>query len=511
MMDEATGDEESSGSLATAMSGGMLVSASKVFALGFGYLTQIVMARLLTQSGYGDVILTIAVINVTVLLATLGLNDGLMREFPNHEDDPKKARGVVRAGLIISVISGSVVAIAVFVSAPIFAREVFNDPSLAELIRVGAVGVPFIVLGKNAVALARGSRDAKPRAIVDQLIRPVLRFGFIAGLVIAGFGALGAITGQIAAMSVAGLLVTAFALRLLPSPFGESTSMYRPILAFSLPLIAVQGMNFLNSSLDIYMIGYFLDSAQVGVYNIALQLSNLTTVALITVAFLLPPIITRLDKKGKQKELLATYQGLTKWMMMLAVPIFVVLFFAPRIVINLLFGAKYTDGALVLQIVIVGKLVAILSGLNFKSLIALGDNRFVSYMMFAQLVLNFVANYLLIPVYGIVGGAVALTLSAVAGDLLGALVLFRQYDLHPLSLSLLVPVSLLGGIAGVGFVVTTVAGLPLWVVIIPLAVGYPIVVARFAIEPRDEMLLGLFEDRIGRELTPVRNVVNRLQ
>jgi len=149
--------------------------------------------------------------------------------------------------------------------------------------------------------------------------------------------------------------------------------------------------------------------------------------------------------------------------------------------------------------------------LNFKSLIALGDNRFVSYMMFAQLVLNFVANYLLIPVYGIVGGAVALTLSAVAGDLLGALVLFRQYDLHPLSLSLLVPVSLLGGIAGVGFVVTTVAGLPLWVVIIPLAVGYPIVVARFAIEPRDEMLLGLFEDRIGRELTPVRNVVNRLQ
>ncbi|WP_434529991.1 flippase (plasmid) [Haloarcula sp. NS06] len=393
-MDEDTGDEGSGGSLSTVISGGMLVFVSKVFALGFGYLTQIVMARLLTQSAYGDVILTIAVINVTVLLATLGLNDGLMREFPNHEDDPKKARGVVRTGLLVGAVSGSIVAIVVFVLAPIFAKQVFDDPSLAELIRIGAIGIPFIVLGKNAVALGQGGRDAKPRAIVEQLFQPILRLVFIAWLVVAGFEAAGAMAGQIVAMSVAGLLVTVFALRLLPSPLGESTSMYRPILAFSLPLIAVQGMNFLNSSLDIYMIGYFLNSSQVGVYNIALQLSNLTTVVLITVAYLLPPIITRLDKRDKREELLATYQGLTKWMMMLAVPVFIILFFGPKIVIGLFFGAKYTGGADVLQIVIAGKLVAILAGLNFKALIALGDNRVVSYMMLIQLVLNFAVNYL---------------------------------------------------------------------------------------------------------------------
>src|SRR6056297_3246240 len=100
-------DDEATDSLATVFSGGVLVSASKFVALGFGFFTQVAMARLLTEAAYGDVVLALTVVNVATLAAKLGMDDGVMREFPHHEEDPAKARGVSRAALVVAAISGT--------------------------------------------------------------------------------------------------------------------------------------------------------------------------------------------------------------------------------------------------------------------------------------------------------------------------------------------------------------------------------------------------------------------
>jgi len=510
-MEDSDGEDESGNPLATVLSGGMLVSASKVIALGFGFLTQVVMARLLTESGYGDVVLALAVVGVGTLIATLGLDDGLMREFPKYEDDTKKARGVARAGVVLGILMGVIVGAGTFLAAPFIAREIFTEPSLTPLVRIAALGIPFMVLKNNSVALARGARDAKPHAIVDQLVQPISRLVLIGGLVLAGFQAVGAVAGQIGAVVLASLIAVFFALRILPSLRGPSVPMYRSILAFSLPLVAVQGMGMLNNQLDIYMLGYFLTSARVGIYNIALQLGNLLTAVIAAVAFLLPPVLTRLHEKGKQKEMLDTYQGLTKWMLLIAIPIFAILFFAPELVISTMFGSNYTEGSTVLRILLIGKLFGILLGLNSSSLIALGDNKTVSYLVFIQVLLNLLINVLFIPRFGIEGAAIALTSAVIIGDILGSLILFKKYGLHPFTGSILIPLTLFGAIATVGIAVTRPLGIPLWTVIFAIGFGYPVILAKFALEPKDEELLILFENRIGHELKPLRTTITRLQ
>jgi len=510
-MEDSDGEDESGNPLATVLSGGMLVSASKVIALGFGFLTQVVMARLLTESGYGDVVLALAVVGVGTLIATLGIDDGLMREFPKYEDDTKKARGVARAGVVLGILMGVIVGAGTFLAAPFIAREIFTEPSLTPLVRIAALGIPFMVLKNNSVALARGARDAKPHAIVNQLVQPISRLVLIGGLVLAGFQAVGAVAGQISAIALASLIAVFFAVRILPSLRGPSVPMYRSVLAFSLPLVAVQGMGMLNNQLDIYMLGYFLTSARVGIYNIALQLGNLLTAVIATVAFLLPPVLTRLHEEGKQKEMLDTYQGLTKWMVIIAIPIFTVLFFAPKLVIGTLFGQSYEEGYTVLRILLAGKLFGIFAGLNTGALIALGKNRIVSYLVFVQVVVNFSANYLLIPVYGIEGGAIALTVSMIVGDLLGSILLFHWYGLHPIRDSILRPFGLLSIVAMIGFSGANIMGLPSRTTIIIIGMVYPFVVIKFALEEQDEMLLSLFENRIDQDLTPLREIVTRLQ
>lgn len=490
--------------LSTLATGGALVSFSKFLSLGFGFLTQVTMARLLTEAAYGQVVLTMSIINVGGLIAKLGLDDGLTREFPHHEDSPKKARGVIWAGFVIGTVSGVIVAAVVFVVSPILASQVFDEPSYTALFRLAAVAIPFVVITSIAVSLSRGSRDARPHAYVNQLFKPAMRLVFIGTFVFAGFGAIGAITGQILAIVLAALVALLFAWRILPIYDGPTTPMYRSVLAFSVPLIAVQGMGFVNSNVDVYMVGYYLESASLGVYNIALQLGNLLTAVLVTTGFLLPPILTRLHKQDKQREMRRMFQILTKWMLVFGLPVFVVLFFAPEFVIGLLFGESYTSGTTALRVLLVGKLVAIVMGLNGSALVALGDNRIVSIIVFCETVINVALNVLLIPVVGIVGAAIGMAVSSVVGDSLGVAILYRRHRLHPFTKPVLATVSAVAAFGGISYGFLWMVGLPTFAVVPLVGIAYVPIVASLAPEPEDEQLLTRVEDRTEYDLTFVR-------
>ncbi|MFB6186656.1 MAG: oligosaccharide flippase family protein, partial [Halobacteriaceae archaeon] len=270
MIESDDSDEESA--VATVASGGTLVLSSKVVSLGLGFLTQLAMARLLTETQYGEIVLTIAIINVFALAAKLGIDDGVIRQFPNYEDKPAKVQGVIRASLFITIGSSAAVAVIAFSVAPILSERIYNNQSLTLLIRISSVGIPFIVVSSVIVSLARGARDARPHAYVNQISKPFMRFLFISVLVVFGFGAVGGIIGHTIASILASLLALYIGTRVLPSFDSASVPdrMYRTVLGFSLPLVAFQGVGFINSNVDIYMIGYFLNSSSVGIYNISL-------------------------------------------------------------------------------------------------------------------------------------------------------------------------------------------------------------------------------------------------
>lgn len=504
-------DEDAESSLATVFSGGVLVSAGTVVGLALGFLTQVVMARLLTQEAYGNVVLTIAIVNAVGIIAQLGLDDGVMRLFPQFEDDPGKARGITRAVLGLSTLSGLVAGTCVFVSAPAIARLAFENPSLMPLIRIAAIGVPFITVGTVSVALARGARDARARAYIDHLAQPILRFGFIAILLFGGFGAVGAIAGQVGAYVLSGVLAIVFALYVLPTFDRPAVPMYRPVLAFSLPLIAVQAMNTFVTQVDIYVLGYFWSSSLVGVYNIALQLSNLFFPILFSFSFLLPPVLTRLHEQGKTDEMRRTYQDTTKWIVVLGTPLLILLFFAPELVIATLFGTDYTEGVTALRILAVGNFFAICTGLTNASLIGLGENRIVALLIFYQTAVNIVLDLILVPSYGTTGAALATAFAIVTNNAIGVAVLYRRFGVHPVKRTTFAPVAVVGAIAAVGFGVATTVGVSFQAIVLVIGVLYPFIVVRVAVEPADEELLTLFENRTNTDLTAVRRVVQALK
>lgn len=509
MTDNERGDSSIVDSLTTVVSGGALVSASKVVSLGVGFLVQLAMARLLTSGQLGEVVFALAAINFAALLATLGMGQGLMRELPHHEDNPGKAQGVVRAGIVLGAIAGPAVAAGLFLLAPILDAHIFEG-SMTTLLRVGALGVPCLVAVKVAVALARGARDARVHAYVNQLTQPTLRMLFITALLLlTSLGALGAVSGAVAAYLVSALVAVYLAARSIPSFDAPPVPMYRAVLLFSLPLLLANGMQFVNRQVDTFMIAYFLASDQLGIYNISLQLSNLMMAMHGTFGFLLAPMLTRLHESGRDDEMRRIFQLMTKWIVILSLPATIVLVFAPELAI-LPFGSEYTEGATALRILLMGKLFMIATGLYQQSLVGLGHNRLASMLVAMETVINVVLNFVLIPIYGFEGAAMAMSASTIVGNTIGAYLLYDLYDIQPFTSALAKLGLAVGALAGAGSAAALWFGLPLELVVVIVGVAYLPLVATVGLEPEDEMLFSRFEERLGYDLTPIRQAVQRL-
>lgn len=130
--------------------------------------------------------------------------------------------------------------------------------------------------------------------------------------------------------------------------------------------------------------------------------------------------------------------------------------------------------------------------------------------------INIALNFLLIPLIGIVGAAIASAAAFVARDVVFTAALYRWEGVHPFSRSMLVPLS--GGLAlgAVGFVglftffsVRILTVVPAGIASLLLYV--PLCVVLGALEPEDEQMLSLVEDRIGREIPYLRRVAARLR
>jgi len=444
------GDERLNEALEKVLSGGILVFAGKVVSLGLGFLIQLIIARLLSTGMYGNVVLTIAVVSIAENFSRLGFNEGMVRKVPEFEDSPSKLRSIITASLSMGTISATAAAVLIFLLAPVLSERFFENPDLVTLLRIGSVAVPLAVIMKISTAIARGARSAKPHAYVNQIVRPIGRFVFIGGLVAAGFEAVGAVAGHVLSYVLALILALWFVYQVFPKNAETTVSMHWNMLMFSLPLTIVHGMNFLMGNVDTFLIGYYLTTSEIGIYNIAFQLRNLLNVIVITIGFLVPPVLAKLETEGHDEELCELYQFVTKWVIFITFPMFVSFLFLPELWLGGLFGNKYLPGTESLFVLGAGVLFSAAVGVTGSSLVGLGRNRIVMYTTGASVAINVLFNILLIPQFGIVGAAAASTLSVIVLESLNVTVLYREFGIFPVKFREVLPVVLTGSlIAGI--------------------------------------------------------------
>lgn len=371
-----------------------------------------ILARSLGDDAVGRYALCFAVLWIVGFIALFGAQRALIRfvAMALADDDHARLRGLLR--FVIGGCMGLAVVIAVGIA--LGAHHIGSLVGIAGFegdLRLVALALPATVLRDSCLAATQGWRSQKAYAAIFLVVEPMIRLLLTVVALSAGWGLRGALGALVLGAWTAALLaVLALRRRLRDVRTGRGRYPRGVVLRFS---VVALGGELASTGLiwgDTLLLGALRGAQDVGVYNVSTRLVNLAIFLIGPVAAAFSPQFARLIHRGDTRGLGAVYTAATTWITRASLPAFVLLLIFPRDLLSW-FGTEFRTGVSVTLILLAGQLVNALTGPGGALLGMSGRNSLNLVNNLATLVLNIGLNLILIPRHGIVGAALAWSIS----------------------------------------------------------------------------------------------------
>jgi O-antigen/teichoic acid export membrane protein len=165
---------------------------------------------------------------------------------------------------------------------------------------------------------------------------------------------------------------------------------------------------------DVLLLGYFCSPKEVGVYGMALFVNEAVNVVFDSVLRVCLPQASALSGANDVSRLKILFHQSIKNMYIGIIPIVSVIAIAAPTAIHLLYKGKYDDSILLIYLFLVSSLVKPVGYAAGIILGATGNIRYDNRNCWISALLNLGCNYLFIPKFGVMGSAVASTLSFIS-------------------------------------------------------------------------------------------------
>ncbi len=480
----------------------------------FGFFNRAIIARYFSTGEYGVFNLALTVFSILLVIATLGFQSALPREVAIYkEKNPSKLWDLVSTAFIILIFNSGLLALFLIIGANNI-THIFHDSRLEEPLRIIAFALPFSALTLGTVSISRGFGRVREKVYFQNVFYPITFFILILIGALLKFEFSFIFFAYVVAQALTLMILLFDILRtgLINFKIKFVSSLGKELVVFSLPLMFTGILGFIMTRTDTLMLGYYLSSKVVGIYNAAAPLASMLPIFLNSAGFLYMPIASQLYAQGKFKEMRRVYQILTKWIFLLTLPAFAIMFLFPEATINFFFGAKYLEASRALQILALGFMFHTFLGLNGVSLTVIGEPNLNLIGNSFAAIFNIMLNAILIPHYGLNGAAVATATSYFIANIFRSLYLYRNIKVHPFSWNYVKPLVisfvLLGGLNMLNLRITTIwYAVPILVVF--LGVYFLLVLVSRSIDREDVELLLAIERKLGMNLSIIKKILKR--
>lgn len=404
--------------------------AGKMAGRAIHVLGQVALARLLGPERFGLYAIGWTILNMTSLISPLGLDQGVIRYASQfRHTNPSRLRGVLFQSIGLAVLSGLLVGGGLYLVAPWLAAHVFQKPRLASVIRWFSPAFLLISGLKVAAAATRVSQRMQYTVYAEDMTQPTANLFLFLLFYLLGWGLLGAVAAGVGSFGIALILAVYYVKWLFPEAFSQqvgSSLVGKELLAFSLPASFAGASTILIFWVDRLLVGYFRPAAEVGIYQAVSQSSILFAVILGAFNAIFSPMIADLYHKRETGRLDELFKVSTKWGLYLTIPLFLVMCFASREVMTVVFGNEYETGSLPLVILAVGQLINVGTGAVGILLIMTGHQNRWLLLSGLMLFVSIACNGLLVPRLGLPGAALSTT-CAVSGLFISGLLKAKRY------------------------------------------------------------------------------------
>lgn len=375
-----------------------------------GGLLVVLLARLLDPDGYGLLYLTLSIVGVAKLFSKLGVGPSAARYISEYkETDASQTPHIIRFSLLVTGVLMVIVATALVLGNQLIA-DVLNEPDLHIFILVGAIFLIFKTLAGYTNSILQSFEDIKAASVI-KIIKEISKLFCAIGLVLVGFGAIGALVGYLFGVMIGTVLGIAIIYYRYYSKIDRSatmeTGLKRRILEYSVPLTMTNTARILDKQIDIVLVGFFLNPVAVSYYVISKQVVQFIEKPASALGFTLAPTFAAEKSKGNIEHASRIYEEAFIHLMLLYTPAAVGIIIIAEPLVELVFGANYLGAIPVLQVL---GLYAVLMASNLvanKALNFLGRAKERAIIKGITAIMNVGLNIILIPTIGVVGAALS--------------------------------------------------------------------------------------------------------
>jgi len=318
-----------------------------------------------------------------------------------------------------------------------------------------------------------------------------------------------ALLAYVSATAISLGLLALYLVRNLPkklAPGPQAPGALGRLLRFTAPLFVVGVMASITGSGDTLILGIF-DHAEVGTYTASLTLTRLVPIGISAAAYIFLPVASRFVRRGDTASVGVTYATVTKWLIIVSLPLFLLFFFLPSGSLGFVYGPGYAGQVVPLQITVIGAFASTVLGPASNAQVAFGQTRLLATNAVVAGLVDVGVAFALVPSSGPTGGYVGAAIAWAAANSAYAILCLVQLGwltgVHPFHRHFVVP--FLVTAVPVGLVLGLLhPHFPLWS-LPALAIGIALlfvfaVLATRSIDEGDRLLLEAVERLFGRPL-----------
>ncbi len=426
----------------------LIVNSSYVVLIGvilskiISYFYKIIVARGFGPEIFGLFSLGLIIVGIVGAAASLGLAEGLLRyvSFYRGKKESNKIKFIVNRAVKLMFFTSILGALLLFAFSDFISTVLLNEPELSYFLKILGISLPFSMLSGAFVSIIRAFENIRAYSFLVNVLHNLLKVFFLLILLWVGLKRDAILFSYV--LAYVGLFFVSYwitskqlksvAARKKELSGIEKENIARSLFSYSWPLVFSSILLNLFFWIDSLILGIFTNAESVGLYNAAITIVGLFSIAQDLFMQIFIPVISRNLSLGKKEVIKEVSKQVFKWILIINLPLFLILFLFPGVIINLFFGAEYLFAEDALKILALGALFSGFMSLFIGLISTKGKTKKTLAMFIVFSVLNVILDIILIPIYGIEGAASATAIVWVIFTITLFINIKKEYGFYPI-------------------------------------------------------------------------------
>ncbi|MFO7736148.1 MAG: oligosaccharide flippase family protein [bacterium] len=421
----------------TKIAKGTLVNFLGIIAKLLTPLYFIVITQLYGPAVVGVYLLANTIIEMGINFTFSGFKDGILLYTSRHVEIKTEHdiiyRVIVNAFFVIFILFVVAVTLA-YTAGPWIVSEYFEHEGLANALKIMSISLPFLAIPQITVAATKAKMIMKYDVILIGTLRPLLMMLIAIGMYFVKPG----IAGIASAYLVSNIIVTAVALPIFNHHFSfqelfkrvRNFRFYPPLLSFSLPQNLNMTLTYFTSGVSVLMLGtHDISKALIAFYGTGAEIVRQVKQVKIAFSTAFTPVISRLHRENRMKELEVYYSQITRWIVSIVGPVLIAgLAFKEQFL--LVFHETYTYDSSFMIVLSLGTFAGCAFGIANNMVVMTGHSLMNLINSLFVGGAAFLFNWLFIPIWGLEGAAAATSLAFITNISITNIEIYLLYGIH---------------------------------------------------------------------------------